>query len=52
MVTAGPRRPPFDYSMGWRDANDNLTRRSAESQRACENQTDQSLKNHDTLSFS
>ncbi len=49
MVAAGPGRPPFDYSMRWRDANHNFGRRSAEGQRACKNQSDQSRQNHSTL---
>jgi hypothetical protein len=52
MVTAGPPHPPFSYSTGWRDANYNIGRRSAEDQRACKNQSYQSLKKHNTLSVS
>jgi hypothetical protein len=51
MVTAGRRRPLFDYNTGWRDLNHNIGRHGAEGQRACKNQSDQSLKNHNTLSF-
>jgi hypothetical protein len=49
IFTAGRRPPPFDYSMGWPDANHNIARRSAEGQRARKNQSDQSRQNHSTL---
>jgi len=41
----------LDYDMGWRDANHNLGSRGDDGQRACKKQSDQSLKNHDTLSL-
>jgi hypothetical protein len=43
MVTAGRRHPPLDYSTGWRDADHNFGRYSAEGQRTCKNQSDQSF---------
>jgi hypothetical protein len=46
MVTAGPRRTPLVYSMGWRDANHNIDGCGVERERACKNQSDQSFKKH------
>src|ERR1039458_10193619 len=51
ILAPGRRRPPFDYKMRWRDPNHNLGHNGADSQRACNNQTDQSLKNHNAFSF-
>jgi hypothetical protein len=51
MVTAGRRRPFLDFNARGRNANHNIGRRGAEGQRAYKNQSDQSLKNHNTLSF-
>jgi hypothetical protein len=52
ILAPGRRRPPLDYKMRWRDPNHNLGHNGADSQRACNNQTDQSLKNHNAFSFS
>jgi hypothetical protein len=51
MVTAGRRRPLLDYNTGWRDFDHNIGRHSAEGHRACNNQSDQSFKNHNMLLF-
>ena len=49
MVTAGPRPPCLVYRYGWPEANHKVAPKSAESQRACENQSDQSFHKHNTL---
>jgi hypothetical protein len=51
MITAGRRRPLLDYYPRWRNAHHNIGRHGAEGHRARKNQSDQSFKNHNTLSF-
>ncbi len=48
MLTAGRGAPSLDYYMRRPDANHNICGRGAESQRACKDQSDQTLKNHNT----
>src|SRR5450759_258352 len=52
VLTAGRPPPPLIHSTGWPDANHHVGRRGAEGQRACKNQSQQSLKKHNNFSFS
>src|SRR5450756_1527221 len=52
MLTARCPPPPLIHRSRWPDANHHVGRYGAEGQRACKNQSQQSLKKHNNFSFS